>query len=452
MNAVTGTGLSLKSPKSKKGSGSKEGQLLTIEVGLSQHIALLKEWSKLSKLDKDECCKSIIDTAQTRRLSVDEICQLALGLASSGKIFKWDFQYSPTLDICSTGGPASLSTILSPLMAATQEIFLPQLSVPGEIAGAIDTLGIIPNYKYNQTHDSIKVALSESKIAFALNSKDLAPADLYLFNLRKAKSARDIPDLVIASLLSKKISTGINNSVVDVRIGPHGNFGKSYGEAKENSEKLISVYKSLGMTCKCVLTNSFGSPMPYYGRAESLTALFKIINGNVDDEWLLQHLNTCVEIAAVAVASVKRLSLDDTRFELLRSLNEGKVRDVFLRNLNAQGSSLKEMEMIINDSKITNKMIVRTQVDGYFKGLDYRCLRTLMKENDPCFRNESKFKTLVGLKPLIREGTQTRKGDDMLEIRGTPEILSNYIDIIEKIGMITTNDPKYSQEPIYEVI
>ena len=425
---------------------------MTVKIDITRQIDKLKRWNELSKSAKDECCNAIIDTALKRRLSISEVCHLALGLASSGKIWKWNFQDSPILDICSTGGPASLSTLLSPLMAATQGIFLTQLSVPGEIAGAIDTLGIISNYNYKQTYDSIKATLLESNIAFALNSKDLAPADLHLFNLRKARRARDIPDLVIASLLSKKISTGINNSIIDIRVGPQGNFGKTFEEAKKNCEKLVFVCRSLGMECKCVLTNHFVSPTPYYGRVESLTALFEIISGNVSDEWLLHHLNACAEIAAAAVTLVKRSSLEGARFAVLRSLKEGKVRDVMLRNLKAQGSSLKNLEMIINEAKVTNRMVVRTQVDGYFGGIDYGHLQTLMKENDWDPESESQIKTLVGLKLLIREGTQTRKGVDMLEIRGNSETLSKYTATIEKIGMMTTNKPQYPEKPTYEVI
>jgi thymidine phosphorylase len=144
--------------------------------------------------------------------------------------------------------------------------------------------------------------------------------------------------------------------------------------------------------------------------------------------------------------------LEGARFAVLRSLKEGKVRDVMLRNLKAQGSSLKNLEMIINEAKVTNRMVVRTQVDGYFGGIDYGHLQTLMKENDWDPESESQIKTLVGLKLLIREGTQTRKGVDMLEIRGNSETLSKYTATIEKIGMMTTNKPQYPEKPTYEVI
>jgi pyrimidine-nucleoside phosphorylase len=425
---------------------------LTVKADIAGEIYVLKRWSELSKSAKDECCNAIIDIATRRRLSIDEIYQLALGLAMTGKIWKWNFEYFPILDICSTGGPASLSTLLSPLMAATQGVLLAQLSVPGEIAGAIDTLGIIPEFKYKQTYNSIKAILLESNIAFALNSKELAPGDLHLFNLRSTRRAKDIPDLVIASLLSKKISTGVNNSIIDIRVGPHGNFGKSYGEARGNCEKLVLVCRSLGMNCRCVLTNHFVSPMPYYGRAESLKALFEIITGKISSEWLLQHLNTCAEIAAVAVALVKKSSLEGERLALRRSLKKGKVRDILIRNLEAQGSSLKNLKMIINEANATNRMVMRTQVDGYFVGIDYGALQTLMKENAWDSESESRAKSLVGLKLLIREGIQVRKGVNMLEIRGNPEILSKYTKIIEKIGVIIANKPEDEERPTYEVI
>ena len=67
-------------------------------------------------------------------------------------------------DIASTGGAGSLTTLLCPFLIATQGIYTPQVSVHGSIAGAIDTLGIIPGYNFELSYKEMENSLRESKI------------------------------------------------------------------------------------------------------------------------------------------------------------------------------------------------------------------------------------------------------------------------------------------------
>src|ERR1041385_447903 len=86
----------------------------------------------------DIAAQTVVDLA-TSSLSEDEIAELAIAVSESGEKLEVPPSLFPLADVPSTGGPASLSTLLCPLLIAAAGIRVPKLSATGSTAGAIDT-------------------------------------------------------------------------------------------------------------------------------------------------------------------------------------------------------------------------------------------------------------------------------------------------------------------------
>ena len=126
------------------------------------------------------------------------------------------------------------------------------------------------------------------------------PLDASFFEWRKENGAQAIPELAIASLLSKKLAAGVGRVALDIRVGPHGNFGPDPVTARANAHRFVEVADTLGVVAVCSLSGVSGIAQPYIGRGEALVALDQAIGGTARG-WLLRHVHDCLALASLAV-------------------------------------------------------------------------------------------------------------------------------------------------------
>lgn len=209
-----------------------------------------------------------IHKAQSEPLNEREVAELATIYAASG--IQLNFGERPTADIASTGGPSSLSTLLAPLFLATSGYGVPKLAVPGRPAGGLDVLTQLRGYSIDLQQQQVEAIIESCGYAHFISSGVYAPLDAETFKYRQAVGAQQAPDLVIASLLSKKLAVGVKHVGLDVRVARHGNFGGSLNTARSNSQKFIRVADLLGLRAVCVLSDVTQPLQPFIGRGEAL--------------------------------------------------------------------------------------------------------------------------------------------------------------------------------------
>ncbi|GAB5399533.1 MAG: hypothetical protein Aureis2KO_11180 [Aureisphaera sp.] len=293
----------------------------------------------VSKIQVSSNEKNILELIEYSRngLSDDNIACLAKLYAKSGHIIKKGFSNS-TADIASTGGPTSLSTLITPLFLKSFGFSVPKLGVPGRPAGGIDILHQIKGYEINPKPKQIKNWLENGKYVHFIGGDLYAPLDRLVFDLRKKNNALGIPDLVMASILSKKIVVNINYAGLDIRVSSFGNFGKKWGEAKENGERFLRVASYLNIQAKCFLTNGDFPYQPFIGRGEALLAMYNIFENNVDSRYLINHFEECYSMAA-SVANINEFD----------GPNVKDVKDLFKDNLEIQGTNYKVFVDKVNE-------------------------------------------------------------------------------------------------------
>ena len=228
--------------------------------------------------------------------SPEDLARLTEVLAESGS-----FIGEPTaerIDIASTGGPGSLTTLLAPLLAASDAL-VSKIAVPGRPAGGIDTLGSIPGFEAELDPSDARAVLDSCGYLHTAAGRYFCPLDAAFFDWRKDNGAQAIPELAIASLLSKKLAAGVGRVVLDIRIGPHGNFGADPDAASNNAHRFIEVANILGIDAICAFSGISGVAQPYIGRGEALVALDQALSGTASG-WLLRHVNNCLNLASLA--------------------------------------------------------------------------------------------------------------------------------------------------------
>lgn len=239
--------------------------------------------------------EKVVRTAALKGLQLEQIAELALELAASGG--QLNLGDAATADIASTGGPTSLSTLLCPPMLVATGWQVPKLGVPGRPAGGIDVLGTIPGYSTTLDAAAAGRVLANCNYVHVDAGAAFAPADAELFRYRQRVGAQAVPDLAIASLLSKKVAMGVKRVGLEVRVAGHGNFGSDFAEARQASRKFCEVARVLGMEPVCLLTDASRPFQPFVGRGEALLALKLVLDGD-ENAWLAEHVETCASMVS----------------------------------------------------------------------------------------------------------------------------------------------------------
>lgn len=233
-----------------------------------------------------------------------DIAQLArlTRLLADGGDAQLTYPSSDVVDIASSGGPGSLSTLVAPLYACALGARVAKIAVPGRPAGGLDVLASLSGYNPELDGPAARRVFETCGYVHVAAGGAFCPLDARFFAWRQANGAQANPNLAITSLLAKKLAAGVSHVVLDIRVGPYGNLGTTAEEARRNAGQLIAVAAEIGIRATCVLT-SWGAPQPWIGRGEALVALARILEGDPDDV-LRAHADECLRMAMIATDTV----------------------------------------------------------------------------------------------------------------------------------------------------
>jgi pyrimidine-nucleoside phosphorylase len=236
----------------------------------------------------------VIAAAQSDRLADAEIAELARTLAASGEVLE---QGADHADVASTGGPSSLSTLLCPLYLHALGARVAKLGVAGRPAGGVDVLATVPGYQPTIGRRQVEEALKSVRHVHLCAGGPWTPMDAELFRRRQEAGAQQVPSLVIASLLAKKLALGVTSAGLDVRVAAHGNFGTDPSSARANATRFVSVAGLLRIEAVCFLTDAARPYQPFIGRGEALRGLAAVVEGEARGP-LAAHADECFRMAA----------------------------------------------------------------------------------------------------------------------------------------------------------
>jgi pyrimidine-nucleoside phosphorylase len=366
----------------------------------------------IDRFDKSNF-EEIVRLALNKRLSNEDIAYIAVAMANSGETLSFD--NNSFIDIPSTGGPSSLSTLVCPyiLIACGEKVL--KLGVKGRPAGGIDVLAQIANYQIHFTSNEIYNILDNCGYCHFIADSHFTPLDADFFKYRSDHNAKAIPELVIASILAKKIAVGVNNVGLDLRYYKGGNFGKGINEAYLNGQLFIAVAKLLNIKAKIFLNNLNQPLQPFIGRGESLVALKNIFENNMN-LWLKKHFDNCLKIA---FSLCSKNAIKDFRID---SLFAG-----FKNNLKAQGCRVDDFFQKTDKIERANRIPIQASKCGFLK-IDLVLLRDIMVKYQNRATNEN-FPDNIGLILNKQHSEYVNKGDCIALLRICPEDKTVYNEI-----------------------
>jgi len=351
----------------------------------------------------------IIEVIEDIRASPDPdttiVAQLAEALAASGE--RLDPIGELTADVASTGGPSSLSTLLAPLYLCAWGAVVPKLGIPGRPAGGIDCLAQIPRYAPLLDRATVSSVLEKCGYAHFVADGTMAPLDGRVFFLRQRMGAQDVPALVAASLLAKKLAVGVRRAGLDVRVAPWGNFGRDWVGARRNADLFREVASLLGISAYPVLTDARFPYQPFLGRAESLVALDQVFRGEAAGD-LARHADLCGCLAAAVLSD--RAPLSPVTGETLR--------DIFNRNLESQGADPEGFDRLVKATVAAHRFTVRTRRSGFYRVSLAKVRDLFVNAQRSAAVEDMPFPDPLGAVLLRPNGSWVNAGDPVASVRG----------------------------------
>ncbi|MCB1357903.1 MAG: thymidine phosphorylase [Maritimibacter sp.] len=184
-----------------------------------------------------------------------EAAALTLAMRDSGDVFTWDLP-GPVVDKHSTGGVGdNVSLMLAPIVAAAGG-YVPMISGRGlgHTGGTLDKMDSIPGYVSTPDNDLFRKVVREVGCAIIGQTANLAPADKRFYGIRDVTATVESIPLITASILSKKLSAGLEGLVMDVKAG-NGAFMATTEDAVALAESITGVAREAGLGCHALITD-----------------------------------------------------------------------------------------------------------------------------------------------------------------------------------------------------
>ena len=311
-------------------------------------------------------------------------------------------------DVASTGGPTSLSTVISPLFLRATGAAVPKLGVPGRPAGGIDCLAQIPYYKTTLSTAEVYQILDASGYAHFLAGSQLAPLDRRMFRLRQKTGDQAVPGLVTSSLLAKKLAVGVKHIGLDIRVSTFGNFGSDWLSATENARLFLKTAELVGIEASPVLTDGQYPYQPYLGRSETLVALDDLFDGKASS-WLENHCTMCRTLVLACITDEYRTNVIDASPEVLRFH--------FNQNLIAQGSDPEKFKMLVKSTRQNHQLEITAEYAGFSHYYIKEIRDVMVRWQKHYVSAVDLFPDPVGLIFLCRPGSWVEKGEPLATLR-----------------------------------
>ena len=260
---------------------------------------------------------------------------LTRAMRDSGEVLHWDLP-GPTLDKHSTGGVGDcVSLLLAPALAACGA-YVPMISGRGlgHTGGTLDKLEAIPGFRAEVSIEKLREVTGSVGCAIVAATDRVAPADRRLYAVRDVTATVDSIDLITASILSKKLSAGLEGLVLDVKTGS-GAFMKDFDDALDLAQALVSTAQGAGCMTTALITDMSQPLAAAAGNALEVIEVMETLTGTSINE-ALWDLTAALGGEALALGGLAA-DPEDGADRIEAALESGSAAEIFGRMVAALG-------------------------------------------------------------------------------------------------------------------
>ncbi|WEV71041.1 pyrimidine-nucleoside phosphorylase [Lactobacillus sp. ESL0785] len=246
------------------------------------------------------------------------------------------------VDKHSTGGVGDKVSLPLAAMVAATGIPVPMISGRGlgHTGGTLDKLEAIPGYQVEISEQAFIDQVKKEKLAIIGATGNIAPADKKIYALRDVTDTVDSIPLIASSIMSKKIASGTDALVIDVKTGS-GAFMKTLPESEELAHALVEIGKGVGMKCMALISDMNQPLGNKVGNTLEIEETLDVLKGKGPKD-LVDLVLTLG--SHMVVLGEKAKTIEEARQLLEQTIIDGSALDRFKAMVIAQGGNSKVID------------------------------------------------------------------------------------------------------------
>ena len=262
-------------------------------------------------------------------------------MIKSGEVIDLSCLDKKVVDKHSTGGVGDKITLIVSPIVASAGVCVPKMSGRGLglTGGTVDKLESIPGYQLKLSKKAFLDALRKVGCAVISQSERIAVADKKIYALRNEIGAVDSIPLIASSIMSKKIASGSDIIIIDLKVGK-GAFMKNIKDATELARTMVELGKKYNKIVICTLSDMNIPLGRNIGNALEVKEAMDFFDGKYDSR--LYEL--AIYISSLMISSARDISMSKAKDLVLELLSNGYAKDKFYEWIRYQGGDINKIK------------------------------------------------------------------------------------------------------------
>lgn len=350
-------------------------------------------------------------------MNKEETIALTMAMAASGDMLDLSEIEGVKVDKHSTGGVGDkTSMVLSPMVAS---LGIPVAKMSGRglghTGGTIDKLESFEGFSTAIPTEQFIANVNRMKMAIVGQTANLAPADKKIYALRDVTATVDNISLIASSIMSKKIASGADVIVLDVKTGS-GAFMKTLDESIALAQAMVEIGNGVGRETFAVITDMNEPLGNAVGNSIEVKEAIDTLNGKGPKDLLEVSLTLG---SYMVYGAGKAATVEEARKALEATITDRTALDKFAEFVRAQGG---DDSSVYNTDKFPKASIieeVKAPSDGYVASIitDEIGMTSLVLGGGRETK-DSEIDLAVGIEIVKKIGDKINKGDTLAVVYG----------------------------------
>lgn len=352
-----------------------------------------------------------------RGMNKDETIALTMAMAGSGDMLDLSGIEGVKVDKHSTGGVGDkTSMVLSPMVAS---LGIPVAKMSGRglghTGGTIDKLESFQGFSTSLTTEQFISNVNRMKMAIVGQTANLAPADKKIYALRDVTATVDNISLIASSIMSKKIASGADVIVLDVKTGS-GAFMKTLEDSIALAKAMVEIGNGVGRETFAVITDMNEPLGNAVGNSIEVIEAIDTLKG----EGPADLLEVSLTLASYMVYGAKKASsVVEARSLLEDTIKNRSALDKFAEFVRAQGGDDSAVYDTEKFRKASMEEKVKAPEEGYVTAISTDEIgMTSLVLGGGRETKDSDIDLTVGIKIRKKIGDKVEKGDTLAVLYG----------------------------------